>query len=186
MRILFICNSATWGGAEAYVVSIAESFAGRGHHVLLGAPAGSPLSETATTRGIATITLELGPKLSRRSAHDLLVRWPKYIAHLRRLLSESRAEHDIEIVHLQFKKEQLLVTRSAKQLGLCVVWTEHGALPRQVSRLPPARVLYRMAARHADRILCVSRHVERELLSRDCGSATTESTQRHPTRQMIV
>lgn len=160
LRVLFLCNSRWWGGAEGYVYSVAQILSEHGHEVFLASPEDSRIFELATeAEGITEIAFDLGPKLSRRSAADFALRWPAYRARLLRSLEKWIRRYQIELVHFQFKKEQLIGSACAARLGMRVLWTEHGQLPRLMSSLVLPRFLYRRASRSADRIICVSRFV---------------------------
>ena len=167
MRVLFLCNSKFWGGAERYVQAVAEALAQRGHDVYGAAPPQSPLfTRLATSAEVTPLALELGPKLAARTAIDLVGRWPLYTHTLRRWLTEHHQKLRIELLHVQFKKEQLLATGAARRLGIPVLWTEHGALPGPLARFRPALWLYRRMASKASAIICVSEAVKRDLIAR--------------------
>lgn len=163
MRPLFVCNSRLWGGAEQYIVRLADALAARGHSPRVAAPPDSPLHEAAAGAGLPVDPLDLGPKLSNRTAHDLVLNWRAYGSRMRAFLDESRARHDVDVLHLQFKKEQLLGTAAAAAGGLPVVWTEHGAVPAGIRAIGPVRDRYRRAAERAARILCVSQYVHADV-----------------------
>jgi len=163
MRILFLCNSRYWGGAEAYVAFVAGQLAARGHRCWLAAPEGSPLSQLAAQQGVGVVPLDIGPKLGTRTTLEFLLRQRRHRLRLAALLQECVATHGIEALHLQFKKEQLLGSSEAVRLGLPVVWTEHGRLPRALIRAPVAIWAYRRASRCAHRIICVSDAVRTHL-----------------------
>lgn len=164
MNILFVCNSRLWGGAEKYVIDVALGLAGRGHHCRIAVPPGSPLQHVvAGLPQLNAILLDLGPKLGRRSLFEFLLRRSQHRRRLRRVLRECMQETSIDLVHFQFKKEQLLGTHVARGLGLRVVWTEHNRLPPAfiAARLPVA--LYRRAANRTEAVLCVAEFVARDL-----------------------
>jgi len=160
MRLLFLCNSRGWGGAEKYVASLARALAARGHASFLAAPPGSPTFDVASAdEAITEIPFSLGPKLGRRSAFDLALHWRGYRRLMGSFLENLISAHDIDIVHAQFKKEQMLATPAAIGIGLPVVWTEHGPLPRLFRLAPPVLERYRREAERTSRILCATNHV---------------------------
>jgi glycosyltransferase involved in cell wall biosynthesis len=164
LNVLFICNSRYWGGGEKYVVDVALGLSRRGHVCRIAANDGSPLFEQAATHNeLDVIAFDLGPKLANRSALDLAMRWPTYKLRLRRFLDVCRNRFPIDVVHLQYKKEQLVGTPVADRSGLPVVWTEHGPLPPTFisTRVPVA--LYRRVSRVPRRILCVAHFVAHSL-----------------------
>jgi len=173
MRILFLCNSGYWGGAERYVHAVANALGGRGHVVFAAVPPNSPLY-TALAAGptVTPLPLDLGPKLAIRSAIDFTWRWPVYARTLRRALGEWQRQVGFDLLHVQFKKEQLLATRTARRLGMRVVWTEHGPLPPPLVRFWPALRLYRRSAGDASAIVCISTAVERDLARHGLARST--------------
>jgi glycosyltransferase involved in cell wall biosynthesis len=110
------------------------------------------------------LQIDIGPKLGRRSLVDFAFRWVSYRSRLRRFLEDCVQTHRIELVHLQFKKEQLLGSAAARAAGVAVVWTEHDRLPVPFAALPPAIEAYRRAASLSRAILCVSEFVRRDLV----------------------
>jgi glycosyltransferase involved in cell wall biosynthesis len=174
MRILFLCNSHVWGGAERYVHAVATQMASRGHVVYGAAPPRSPLFHRLSSRNPdRTFSIDIGPKLARGSAGDMVVRWRRYSNAVRDALRTWHREYGIELVHVQFKKEQLLATPAAVDLGMTVVWTEHGPLPPLFRRTPPAMWLYRRAARRTKAIICVADFVARNLVASGIAEGLT-------------
>lgn len=168
MRLLFLCNSRAWSGAEKYLVTVARGLAARGHASYLAAPPGSPILEVASAdESITEIPFHLGPKLGRRSALDLALHWRGYRRLMDRFLENLISAHDIDIVHTQFKKEQLLATPAAVEIGLPVVWTEHRPLPRLFRLAPPVLERYRREAERTSRILCATNHVRVNLAAHE-------------------
>jgi glycosyltransferase involved in cell wall biosynthesis len=167
MRMLFLCNSPFWGGAEKYVVEIARGLVERGHRCWVAAsPDSRLLAEVDDAEGVDGLTIDLGPKLATKTAAGMALGWPFYRRRIRALLDEAVRCFGIELVHLQFKKEQLLGTGVAGRLGLPVVWTEHDRLPAAIARVRPALELYRRIALQPRRILCASSFVREDLLAR--------------------
>lgn len=166
MRALFLCNSAFLGGAERYTVTVVRELSRRGHQIVVAAPEDSGVLLAARSMsGVTGLATALGPKLSKRSAVETALRWRSYRSGLRALLATAMDRYGVEVLHAQFKKEQLLASRLAASLGIPVVWTEHGPLPRALTALSPARALYRRSAVRTQRILCVSEAVQSDLLS---------------------
>ena len=147
-----------------YVIALARGLAERGHTCFVGAPPGSATFEAAVAApGIREIPFDLGPRLGHRSALDLALHWRSYRRLMRGFLENVVSAHDIDIMHAQFKKEQLLATVAAADMGLPVIWTEHGPLPGLFVRAPLALRRYTRNADRVSRILCVSDHVRTSL-----------------------
>ncbi len=163
MRILFLCNSHVWGGAEKYVVDIARGLAGRGHDCRIAAPQATPLFDAALAQRTPVLPLDIGPKLGRRTAHESARNWRRHRATIDDFLGRCIEQHGIQAVHVQFKKEQLLATAAAARRGVPVLWTEHDRLPSAFARLPFAMTMYRRAAALTGRIVCVSGFVVENL-----------------------
>jgi glycosyltransferase involved in cell wall biosynthesis len=164
VNIVFVCNSRLWGGAEKYVIDLAIGLRERGHSCRLAVPPESPLQNVvAGLPQLESVPLDLGPKLGRRTLFEYVLRRSRHRRQLRRVLQECMRVAPVDLVHFQFKKEQLLGTRVARSLGLRVVWTEHNRLPRAFTmpRLPV--VLYRRGANRTDGVVCVARFVARDL-----------------------
>ena len=164
MNLLFFCNSRYWGGGEKYVVDVAAGLTARDHVCRIVANSGSPLHrEAATHSELEILTFDLGPKLSKGSALEFATLWSAHARRLRRFLEECLTRFPIDLVHFQYKKEQLLGTKVAHGMGLPVVWTEHDRLPPSFTAPIFPVVLYRRAARLPRRIVCVSRFGARDL-----------------------
>ncbi len=148
MRIASIQTSAERGGAEYANVDLLRALQARGLDVVLV----TNIPDIATGTQIPVERLELGPKLSRRSALRILIRWP---ALLLRLAGALRKLAPIDGVMLHFKKEQLLCSLLPRSLVGRIVWMEWGPVPPPM-RQGPARALYALAARRAEAIVAVS------------------------------
>jgi hypothetical protein len=64
----------------------------------------------------------------------------------------------LDIIHVQYKKEQIIATIVAKLFGIKVVWTEHGPLHSLIVKNPILLWVYRFCALLADKIIVVSTH----------------------------
>jgi glycosyltransferase involved in cell wall biosynthesis len=87
-------------------------------------------------------------------------------------LAAILAAHDtdpFDLVHLQYKREQVLLTASLGD-AMPVMWTEHGVLPRRAGAAVLRRV-YGRAARDVAAIICVSPQVQADV-ARVVGSET--------------
>jgi glycosyltransferase involved in cell wall biosynthesis len=151
-----VATSDVDGGAEEYLrrlyVGLAERGI-RGH--LLG-----DLPRWGST-DLAQTSLGFGAKWSMRTLPSVPVRLP-----LERRRAIKAARHLVEsgvvsMFHLQFKREQVSLTRALSHLAP-VVWTEHGALPAQGLR---SAIIcpYRAAARQVEAIVCVSEPLRDQL-----------------------
>lgn len=138
------------GGAEQHTRrlyrGLADAHAVEGH--LLGTMSGwSELGLPATDVG-------LGVKWTFAALGHALRSAP---FERRRALRSIRAIHartPFDVFHLQFKREQILLTRKLAKLAP-VVWVEHGRLPRG-ARGRVVRLAYRWASRGVATVICVS------------------------------
>ena len=146
MRIGLVVSSSVDGGGETYLRSLYEGLARRGHDIVL-------FGELPRW-SLASIDTGVTGKWRKAGASR----------HLRTMLSERerilhavRKEHErvpFDIFHLQYKREQILVTWPLARLAP-VLWTEHGKLPSSRGSLL-LKVAYRWAAQRASMIVCVS------------------------------
>jgi glycosyltransferase involved in cell wall biosynthesis len=167
MNLLFVCNTRHWGGGEKYIIDVALGLARRGHTCRIAANDGSPLHREADVHEeLETLPFKLGPKLSKKSTIDFLLHWRSQGRRIATFLAQCRERFPIDLVHFQYKKEQLLGTPAAHRLGLPVVWTEHDRLPRSFTAPVLPVALYRRSGNLARRIICVSRFGARDLESR--------------------
>ncbi|WP_236812506.1 glycosyltransferase family 4 protein [Arthrobacter sp. FW306-2-2C-D06B] len=94
-----------------------------------------------------------GPKWGARTLVGGIFRLPRERARVSQLIDDL----EVQIFHLQFKREQIgftgLLSRRAP-----VVWTEHGTFPEGVKGAILA-LGYRLAARRVSAIVCVSERV---------------------------
>lgn len=147
-RIVSIQTTSERGGAEYAHVDLLNALVARGHDVVLATNA----ADLAAGTSLRVRELDLGPKLSRRTALRTVLRAPLILLRLARAL---RAERPVGVVLVHFKKEQLLCSLLPRRLAPAIVWIEWGPVPAQMCR-GPARLIYALAARRASKILAVS------------------------------
>lgn len=152
------------GGAEYANVDLLQALARRGHDVALI----TNLPDLANGTGVRTRTVDLGPKLGRRTAIGLLLRLPRILV---RLVAALNAERPIDVLFLHFKKEQMLCALLPRRLTGRIVWAEWGPVPPPM-RSGPARLLYALAAARADRIVAISEGTRRTVI--DTGVPATK------------
>jgi glycosyltransferase involved in cell wall biosynthesis len=155
-RLVSILTTNERGGAEYANVDLLDALAARGHDVVLL----TNLPELASGTRVRVREVDLGPKLARRSAVRVAVQTPLILARLARAL---RAERPVGTVLLHFKKEQLLCALLPSRVTGAIVWAEWGKVPEPMRR-GPARALYRLAARRAQRIVAVSEGTRRSVV----------------------
>lgn len=63
LRIVLLNSIPVWGGGEKWVVTMGRSLTDRGHHVRVGARAGSPLAERAERAGLPVWCADAGSRL---------------------------------------------------------------------------------------------------------------------------
>ncbi|MCD9154525.1 glycosyltransferase family 4 protein [Aeromicrobium duanguangcaii] len=100
--------------------------------------------------------LELSPKWSRST---LASGWLR-LRRERRRVRDAVERFAPDVIHLQFKREQIGFTRVLSEIAP-VVWTEHGVMPRAM-RIALGS-MYRRAARHATSVITVSDAVGRQV-----------------------
>jgi glycosyltransferase involved in cell wall biosynthesis len=128
MRILFIMISSyspLSGGAEKYMIELAGGLAARGHGVF--ALCSHDLQCYFEAVGVTAESIDIGPKLAKRNAVQLLA-LPWMVAVLRRRIRKLLGKRPFDVIHVHFKKEQILAGILGRQLNIPVVWTEHAPL----------------------------------------------------------
>ena len=116
MTVLFLIENAGGGGTESFVATLAEEYIKLGHRCLLGFSVPGPLSERAQALGMETVQLGLG--------RADFFKAPKELAKICR-------EKNVEVIHAQFPRENVLAVRAAKLCpGLKVVYTDHMSVPQ--------------------------------------------------------
>lgn len=118
-----------------------------------------------TESGLPAVSVGIKGKWSRRN-HGLARAAVAVPADRSRLLAACRrlaAAGPLDVIHLQYKREQILITRPASALAP-VVWSELGAFPR-MGRVENRglRAAYRRAAAPVAAIACVSPGVRDEV-----------------------
>jgi glycosyltransferase involved in cell wall biosynthesis len=149
LRVALVCVSDVYGGAEIYIQRVSDALQERGHRVLL----------VGRVHGYSGDQIDpgFGPKWTRRHALTGIVRVPAERVRLSRAL----AAFGPDIVHMQFKREQVAFTRPASRWAP-VVWTEHGRLDDRT--LPgPLRALYARSASRIEAVTVVSRAIAEDL-----------------------
>lgn len=158
VRSTVVCQSSVSGGAELYLNRLYSQLRGRGlSSTLVGSIPG--WEEDA-------VDARLSPKWSRRTILLGLAKAPSERDRVAGLVAESQPD----VIHLQFKREQIAFTRKLARIAP-VVWTEHGRFPPSMRPLRPA---YARAANSVSNVICVSDSVRREVDSLLDGGARVE------------
>ncbi len=163
VRVGVVIATDERGGAEHHLLRLYSGLARHGveGHLIGRLPGWSEAGMPATATPV-------GPKWGRRTAVRSTARAPVERRAVLGLASELHERDPFDLFHVQFKREQVLLTRSLSELAP-VVWTEHGTLPDG----PGSRALraaYRRAARSARTIVCVSEAVAADVTS-TCGAS---------------
>ncbi len=148
MRSAVVCQSPVPGGAERYLKQLYPRLQGLGHRsYLIGHVPG-----WADEVGLPVVPARFGPKWGGRRTLKLITRLPMEQSEVYRLIRRDGA--DADIFHVQFKREQIGLTRVLDSVGP-VIWTEHGRFTPGIE----GRLLatgYRAAAQRVGAIICVS------------------------------
>jgi glycosyltransferase involved in cell wall biosynthesis len=153
------------GGAEQYLLRLYGGLRGRGlRGHLIGRLPG--WAET----GLAGTPTRSGPKWSRATIARSVLRAPAERRAVEGTIREIDEREGFDLFHLQFKREQILLTRRLAARAP-VVWTEHGTLPSGPGSAA-LRAAYRRAATHARVVICVSEAVAADVTAL-CGDRTT-------------
>ena len=111
MNILYIISYAGKAGTEKYVENLMRTYSAQGHRCFLAYMDGGELAEKAKALGCGVFRLDL------RAAHALAA--AKRLARL-------CAENDIDVIHAQYPRENVLAVLSRLfRSGTRVVFTSH-------------------------------------------------------------
>lgn len=147
LRVAVVTHSDVEGGAEVYLQRLYHEFSGVEAKVFGRLPGWSgPADE-----------LGLGPKWGSSTVAAGMLRLPGE----RRRVRNAVQRFGPDVIHLQFKREQIGFTKSLSEIAP-VVWTEHGVMHK------PMRValgsMYRRAGRHVTSVISVSDAVRRQVV----------------------
>lgn len=148
MKIVSVMTTSARGGGEYAAVDLLDALIGRGHECVML----SNVPDLADGTRVPVRPIDLGPKLSRRTALSVIAKAPLALKTLKDAL-ECQTPYDVLLVH--YKKEQLLAPWVPKRLRPKLVWAEWGPVPRQLRSGPP-NVVFRRAARSVHVVLAVS------------------------------
>jgi glycosyltransferase involved in cell wall biosynthesis len=147
MKIVSVLTTDSSGGAEFATVEMLEALRQRGHEtVLLTDMAGIGRDTEVEVRSI-----DLGPKLSKRTWARLALRWPLLVRQLARALSE------------QEPFDVLLVLMLPTRLRPTLVWAEWGPVPFPLRKGLPRRA-YLAAAKPVALVLAISEGTRRSVI----------------------
>jgi glycosyltransferase involved in cell wall biosynthesis len=166
VKIVSVMTTAARGGGEYAAVDLLDALVRRGHDCVML----SNVPDIAEGTRVPVRPIDLGPKLSRRSAASLTVKAPLVLRSLRAAL-EREAPYDVLLVH--YKKEQLLAPWLPRRLRPTLVWAEWGPVPRQLRAGAPNR-LFRRAARDVGAVLAVSAGTKDSLVAAGIDAAIVE------------
>lgn len=143
--------TSTFSGGERYTVELATAIA-RHVDVQLVSQPGSPLMDPALVGSLPFKALPLGDKLGSRTLYRNAVALPRARRELADFASRETAADNWVV--LQYKWEELLLPR--RLFGGRIALLEHGPIPRQLLRVPPARRRLRRVIRDASVVFIVS------------------------------
>lgn len=133
-----------------------EALRRRGHEVVLA----TNLTGIADGTAVPVQHVDLGPKLSSRTAGALLKDGHRVLWRLARVLWDNRP---VATTLVHFKKEQLLIALLPPRLTGRIVWAEWGPVPPQLRSGVPRR-LYALAGRRAASVIAVSEGTRRTVI----------------------
>jgi glycosyltransferase involved in cell wall biosynthesis len=148
VKIVSVMTTSAAGGAEFAAVEMLDALAERGHEVVML----SDQRDIGRNTRVTVEPLEIGPKLSTRTARSLSVHWIKYVLRLRQELARQ-LPYDVLLVH--YKKEQLMAAWLPRQMRATLAWAEWGPVPYPLRRGLP-RLAYVRASARARFVMAVS------------------------------
>lgn len=162
MRIVAIVSAPAFGGGEQYLLDLITGLRRKGHSVMLAA--NPTIASEFRQRGVEVRAIPIGRKLSRGNA--LQIAWfPARLLYMIAWLFREHRRAPIDVVHCQYKKEQVLVSLAARCLGLRLIWTEHGPLPGFVGGNRWLVAAYRRLSRLPEKIIAVSQATRANLVA---------------------
>lgn len=165
-RIASLQTTNERGGAEYANVDLLDALVRRGHDIVLL----TNLSDLADGTSVRARHVDLGPKLARRTLLKVLLKSPLV---LWRIAVALRDEGPVDVLFVHFKKEQLLCALLPRRLTGRIVWAEWGPVPPPM-RHGPARLLYSLAARRAERIIAISEGTRRTIVNAGVPAAKVD------------
>jgi glycosyltransferase involved in cell wall biosynthesis len=160
LHVVSVQTTAEKGGAEFSNVDLLRGLQERGSRVKLL----TNMPELADGSGVPVEPIDLGPKLSRRSAVRVALGFlPWFVRFLRALRRERAAGGPIDVLWVHYKKEQLMAALVPRSLARSVVWAEWGPVPFEL-RGGLARRIYVAASRRADWIMAISESTKRSMV----------------------
>ena len=145
VHVAIVVGAGAFGGAERYLQLLAGELIRMGHRVTLVGRFEGDLPDA-----VKRVSVPLGPKWGLRTWRTSLLNARRE----RRQLLDGLRQVQPDVIHLQYKREQILLSRAASRLGR-VVWTEHGVLPEGMAGLV-LKGAYRRAARSVALVVAVS------------------------------
>jgi glycosyltransferase involved in cell wall biosynthesis len=150
-RVLYVNRVPFIGGTERIVLTLADSIECFGYVPMLICPDGGDLADAARARGMSVE----GSAFNRMRITGnpiTLAGYPLAWWRGRRHLERYAAAHGVSLIHVHHPVSALYSIRAARQLRLPLILHMHDGLVMK----PLYRMALRHAARHADRIICVS------------------------------
>ncbi|UCH32936.1 MAG: glycosyltransferase family 4 protein [Armatimonadota bacterium] len=155
-RILFVCENAEISGAETILLALLSSLDRSLYEPYAVCPSGGPMAQRLAGLGVPVERIAV-PRL-RRTVRSAVVELPRLRAFSRRLQTLLR-DRRIDIVHSNSLGAHLACADAIEATGATAIWHMHDILKRRWIN----GLVLRRAARSADRIICVSCAVSREL-----------------------
>jgi colanic acid/amylovoran biosynthesis glycosyltransferase len=162
MHVVMFASAPAFGGGEQYLIDLATGLIKRGHSVTVAVNGG--IADEFRRRGVAVRVVHLGPKLSRRNSAQLLF-FPFWLLYVLGWILCYRLRQPIDLLHCQYKKEEILVSIAARILRIRLIWTEHGPLPGFLARRRVLVAAYRWASQFASQVIAVSEATRQDLIT---------------------
>lgn len=157
MKVRFLVNSRELGGAERYVLRLADALSSLAEVAIAG-PKGAPVLVQASAQGLSTEDVSIGQKLGRETALRNLAAAPRA---RRRLQQHVSRWTDEGWCVLQFKWEEMLWAGEVGPERVCLL--EHGPIPAELTHIPVLRKRLRRAFESAGVVLAASAPAQRSI-----------------------
>lgn len=151
-----------FGGPEKSFVTLSAGLAAHDHEAIVACS--ENLKPHFCDNGVRTFPLWIGPKLSRRNVHQLLL-LPLMFFYFLGLFIYLKRKEKIDVVYMAYKKEQMIGAMAARLLGLSVIWREEGPLASPIPESKIWRTIYRTLASITHRVVASCAAAESSLFA---------------------
>jgi glycosyltransferase involved in cell wall biosynthesis len=167
MHILIIVNSWILGGGE---INLIKTIKGLRHfddmNVTVACPPKSMIFNELINQDIALEPLQIGFKYrwKIKSLFDMAIMTPIHFIKMKSVIKRVNQKKTVDVIVVQFFKEKVFATISAKMMDIPIVWFELGVLQNQIVNAPILLRIYKALSEFTSKIVVVSEAVKMSLI----------------------